>query len=255
MAEIGRDSEPSAGSSKARPRVRWVTRLVRLALLFVLLVIVTAPATSSREHGAVGVSRPAAAGGHVLKYAVIALITGAMIYPLVRGRAQKDWGVFRRIRPSMVVENLLVLVVVIAFAVVLKLCVPFLDRSWLYRLPLAGGQAVNVILLPTAVRFLPLIYIPLLVLNLPALAAGEEESFREGTKDWGHAVVRSIRFGLVHCWVGIPIYAGIALGIGGLWFTYQYFRGGVEQSTVHHLTYNLVIVTLLAVAVAMRGAL
>jgi hypothetical protein len=34
---------------------------------------------------------------------------------------------------------------------------------------------------------------------------------------------------------------GLALAVGGLWFTHQYFRGGVERSTVHHLTYNLLV--------------
>lgn len=56
-----------------------------------------------------------------------------------------------------------------------------------------------------------------------------------------------MRFGLVHCLAGIPVFAGLALSLGGLWFTYQYFRGGVEASTVHHLTYNLLIMAAIAV--------
>jgi hypothetical protein len=38
---------------------------------------------------------------------------------------------------------------------------------------------------------------------------------------------------------------GLALSLGGLWLTHQYFRGGVERSALHHTAYNLILVTLL----------
>ena len=45
--------------------------------------------------------------------------------------------------------------------------------------------------------------------------------------------------------MGVPVCAGLALSLGGLWLTHQYFRGGVERSTLHPTAYNLMLVAAL----------
>ena len=183
----------------------------------------------------------------IARYGWCLLLTAALCFPLLKGEAQKHWRFFRDIRLSMVFQNLGILILIVTCAAGLRFGLPFLDRSWLYLFPLSDGSAININLLPAFIRYFGLLFVVLLVLNLPELAHYEERKYRSGTKDWKHGLRRSLRFGLAHCWVGIPLYAGLALSVGGVWFTYQYFKGGVERSTAHHLTYNLIAATLLVI--------
>ncbi len=127
--------------------------------------------------------------------------------------------------------------------------VPLFQASWLQFLappghPEAGGNLV----VAGAIKFpwIGVAFAILLFLNLPRLARYEEDAFRRGTKDWKDGAWRSLKFGLLHCLVGVPLGFGLALGLGGLWFTYHYFRGGVRQSTAVHTLYNATL--LLSVA-------
>ena len=94
-------------------------------------------------------------------------------------------------------------------------------------------------------KYFGLAFLVLLAVNLPRYAHMEEEWFREGTISWEQGLLMSALFGLAHCLVGVPIGAGLAISVAGLWFTHQYFVGGVELSTIHHATYNLILVSIL----------
>jgi hypothetical protein len=68
-----------------------------------------------------------------------------------------------------------------------------------------------------------------------------------------------VQFGMVHCLIGIPIGVGMALSIGGGYFTWCYLRGyrateseaaGVTESTRAHLAYNLSVFAIIGVALA-----
>jgi hypothetical protein len=98
-------------------------------------------------------------------------------------------------------------------------------------------------------KYYAMLFLPVLLFALPSLAKYEEDDFREGTRGWADGVKRSIKFGLIHLIVLIPLGAALALSIGGLWFTYQYFKGGVERSTVYHSVYNSIVVAVLFVTV------
>lgn len=102
----------------------------------------------------------------------------------------------------------------------------------------------------------------LLVASLPLLVEREEWIFRRGAErrgvigNTGYALL----FGLMHVLVGVPIGAGLALSIGGAYFTHVYLRAYREtrseaaallESTRAHLGYNLVIVALVVTAVAL----
>lgn len=177
------------------------------------------------------------------------LLVGWLVWSLVRGKARQNWWVFRRITFRVIGESVLALLTTVLVAYALVTAFPFLNRSWLYLLPSSNGHAINIGLIPVEIRFLAPLFIIVFALCIPWLAHGEEEQYRKGTRDWKHAARRSLRFGLAHCvWAGVPIHFGLALSVAGMWFTRQYFRGGVERSTIYHATYNLIVVTVLALA-------
>lgn len=159
---------------------------------------------------------------------------------------------YRRIRLSVVAQDLVVLGAVIGVAAaLLSLDNAVLNFGWYQFLlqdvggdPSGGG---NIITAPFSYRALIVPFLALLLFVLPRLAETEEFIFRRGTRTWRQGAVRSVAFGLVHMLVGVPLAVALALSLGGLWFTYQYFLGGVARSTVYHLTYNLIVLGLVAV--------
>lgn len=244
--EDGETSEgisPSLTATESAMPSPWLGFLAFIAALIVPLLLwwltFTTPHPASPAH-----KRPEL-GGAVPDWVIGAGLAALLAWPLVKGTAQKHWYLFRCIRFAMVAQTALLAAVTLGFALGLVTLFPFLDRSWLYRvLPEQGAS--NLIFLPARLPLVGLPYLLLVIAILPQAAADEERRYRRGTRDWRHGIFRSIRFGLVHCLVGVPLFAGIALIVPGLWFTHLYFRQGEEQATTHHLTYNLLLVALFA---------
>jgi hypothetical protein len=162
------------------------------------------------------------------------------------------WGAWRLTKAALI--TIPVLLVVVAAATLLISAWPeVMGWSWLQLLAQPGEkeQGGNLIV-SGAIRFplFGLLFLVLFLINVPRLARYEEDQFRRGTKGWKQGALRSLHFGLVHCLIGVPIGAGLALGIGGLWFTYQYFKGGVRRSTMYHSVYNMILLVLLFVFLA-----
>ncbi len=190
-----------------------------------------------------------------------AYVLGVLTLTAWRNRRGTQLRLYRQIRLSILLQSVLVLAVVaVVIGLVLSLDNPILNFSWLALLaPQLGGMPGgiggpdsagepppgNIILEPLAYRWLVVPFLLLLLFVLPSLAAAEERLFRQGTRSWRQGIVRSLIFGLAHWPMGIPLGAALALSIGGLWFTYQYFRGGIARSTVYHLTYNLLAILLI----------
>ncbi len=113
--------------------------------------------------------------------------------------------------------------------------------------------------------WLPLIFIPMLLVALPLLVEREERMFRAGAerRSTFANLRRSLLFGVVHAIVGIPICVALALTIGGVYLTDRYLRAfrdsrsgevAVAESTRCHLAYDYAIVALAAlVLVATAG--
>lgn len=168
-------------------------------------------------------------------------------------RMTKNWEVFSSISASIVFQNVLVIVVVIAVFVGLTEVAPFFKWSWFSLFsredPETGEstpqEGTNIHLIPSNVKYFGLVFLILFAINLPRYAHMEEEWFREGTISWGQGLFMSVLFGLAHCLVGVSIGTGLAISVAGLWFTHQYFVGGVDLSTVHHTTYNLILISIL----------
>lgn len=201
-----------------------------------------------------------------------AYVIGMLALAAWRNRRGTQLRLYWQIRLSILLQSTLVLAVVaVAIGLLLSLDNPILNFSWLTLLAPQLGDAPggiggpssagggpgagepppgNIILEPLAYRWLAVPFLLLLLFVLPSLAAAEERLFRQGTRGWRQGLVRSLIFGLAHWPMGIPLGAALALSIGGLWFTYQYFRGGVARSTIYHLTYNLLAILLIVLLLA-----
>jgi len=112
---------------------------------------------------------------------------------------------------------------------------------------------------------LPLGFVVLLLPALPLFAHAEERMFRTGAERWSPArrALTTIRFGLVHAIVGIPIGAALALSIGGAWFMSTYLRAyrltgsahdATLESTAAHTAYNGVVLLVLLLLLLAAGA-
>jgi hypothetical protein len=199
---------------------------------------------------------------------------------LTRPRLVREYlAYYRRIRLRHAGLAVLTIVAVLASAVALAYVPAPLDSwiwwSWLLAAGQAGG---NIVALPLSQWWLAVIFVPLLVLALPLLAYVEERIFRAGTRSWFEAFWRSLIFGSVHIIVGVPLgLALVGLGIAGLSFSAEYFRGrsrarqalataepgnpfaeidpdrrerlaveaGIRDSTTLHLAYNVLAFALL----------
>lgn len=160
-----------------------------------------------------------------------------------------------------------VLVAVLA-SLVLLLQVPYLDFGWWTAIggignPVFGASEHG--LQGDAAVLLPILFGVLLLVSLPLLVEREEWIFRRGAERRGivRNAMAALLFGLMHVLVGIPIGAGLALSIGGAYFTHVYLRAfretrsqraALAESTRAHLGYDLVIVVLVLVALALEVA-
>ncbi len=204
--------------------------------------------------------------------ALLAVVGVALPLVSERHNYQFVWSVWRRFRIRMFLECLGTVTLTFA-AVTILWRIPGLNHGWtnlifgaggnmLIRPVMEGSKSANILIR----SMVPLFFIALMFV-LPFLAKSEEESFRQGYTDWGSIAKQSVKFGLVHCLVGVPLAAGIALIISGLFYGLKYKRAfdqyevtmdywqaeaeAVMVSTTYHTMYNMIVVaTLLFVALA-----
>ena len=191
---------------------------------------------------------------NVLKWAVGGLLVLLFARPLIQGHSQRYWYIFRLIRPVVVAQNLVVIAATIGLAYGLYSLFPFLDISWIYLIA-KGDQATNIAIMPVTLPYVGILYLALFAVNIPLFAAAEERRYRRGTKNWRDGAWRSLRFGLAHWVMGIPLFAALALTLPGLWYTFIYLRDGEDAATTHHTTYNLTLCFLLLIAVSVPSLL
>ncbi len=99
------------------------------------------------------------------------------------------------------------------------------------------------------------------ILAFPFWAEVEEKLFRQGVHSWKGITINSIKFGLIHLIMGIPICWALTLSVPGFLFAcrykyayHRYFKqfkdeakaqqAGVRASTADHAIYNAILVTL-----------
>lgn len=192
---------------------------------------------------------------------LVAYVMALLAMTAWRSRRGEHLHLYRQITPGILARNAVMVVVVGAVLIGLfSLGNPVLNYSW-YGVLLSrtsgapigehvGAEAGvwddpnavgNLLLSPLDHTWLTIPFVLLLAFLLPRLAAVEERIFRLGTRNWLDGALRSTLFGLAHLTMGIPLGAALALSLGGLWFTRQYFLGGANRSTVYHLAYNVVV--------------
>lgn len=216
-----------------------------IALLGLLIAVATITGKPANPPVAPATIKPHAddfqGWGHYVILAAIGFQYAAMARELVAGNARATWHYFKRVNWKSLLASLPVLAAMIVLSEFFNGS-PLLNRSWLYHFQ---NESAN---LNTAAFHIPIwgwLAAGLLILSLPDICATEERFFRGGTCNWWNAVPRSLAFGFMHCLVGVSLGTGLALTGAGLWFTLQYFKGGLERSTTYHLSYNLIICTLL----------
>ena len=99
------------------------------------------------------------------------------------------------------------------------------------------------------------------ILAFPFWAEVEEKIFRQGVHSWKGITISSIKFGLVHLMMGIPLCWAFTLSVPGFLFACRYkyvyhrylrqFKDeakaqavGVRASTADHAIYNAILITL-----------
>jgi len=180
---------------------------------------------------------------------LMALFVGHAVF--ARGKFAANIDIIKQYRISQIFGNVVVIGIVIGVAVWLINNVPYMDKNpilWIWSMVFGGDGtgASNVVFSGLQWKWYALVFIPMLLVALPSLARAEEIAYRQGTRDWAHGFRRSISFGLAHLIMLIPLGAALALTISGMWFTLQYFKGGVERSTLYHSMYNTIVVFVLA---------
>lgn len=180
----------------------------------------------------------------VISFVWAAFLTLLMIAETASGKMASNLAVFAGITPLMLAQNLGIIAFTVVGAVILWTVKP-LRFSWLSLFN--GGQegGDNIHVAPMRLPWIGVLFGVLFFVNLPAFALIEERMFRLGVVEWSEAFRWAFIFGMVHCLAGVPIAAGIALTIPGLWFHYQCFEGGVILSTQHHTAYNAILVSLM----------
>lgn len=210
------------------------------------------------------------------KVVLVLLAVASVALPLISERRNYEfvWQVWKRFRIKMFVQVFGIIMLTIAAAIVLWE-VPGLKWGWINLFFSGGG---NMFIAPitegsqsthVSIQLMVPLFFFALMLVLPFLARSEERSFRKGYDEWGPIIKQSVKFGLVHCLVGVPLAAGIALIISGFFYGYKYKRAfdrnmetlgygraedeAVMVSTTYHTMYNMVVVALLIAIALAKG--
>ena len=115
-------------------------------------------------------------------------------------------------------------------------------------------------------RVFPFLFLTLFLVAIPFLARNEENIFRKSAYEWPEIATKSVVFGLIHCLVGVPLAAGIALIGTGFFYGYKYRRAflinlktygnnviaekeALLVSTTYHTLYNSILIVVLMILI------
>jgi len=175
--------------------------------------------------------------------------------------------VWKSFRPKMFLEVVGILFLVICAAVAFAIYLPALNWGWFSLISPGGGNVLIAPVLAGAtsksllIRDLVILFFGAFLIVAPFLAKSEENLFRRGHHDWASIARQSVKFGLVHLVVGVPLTVTIALIGVGFFFGHKYramYRKAltrfpaayaeelaVFESTCYHSLYNSIILLFL----------
>ncbi len=169
------------------------------------------------------------------------MVTMVLIMGTFGPRKDFNLDYLSRLTLELVAMNVVIVAIVVTTAIVL------MKSHWFFRLSWAEvfkwKESENFDTAALAIPVFGIFFALLFFFNLPTFAYAEEHVFRRGVETWDGAIVASFIFGMVHVLVGVPIGVGVALSIAGLWFSSRYFDGGIELSTLHHVAYNSIVLS------------
>jgi hypothetical protein len=208
---------------------------------------------------------------NVLSLVVLAVVGLRLVQAVTLSRSQRGRSLSRQIWTGLRWRHIwpvpFVLAGVLLVAVPLLYYVPVLRWGWWSALGGAGNPVFGSSTTTTGTVWawlIPVIFMALVLLALPLFANAEERMFRMGAQRWGtrQRVLKVLQFGLIHAVIGIPIGVALALSVGGAYFMTVYLRsyartGSANEATLEstraHTAYNALIITTVAVAVAVSA--
>ena len=208
---------------------------------------------------------------NVLSVVVLAVVGLRLVQAVTLSRSPRGRSLSRQIWTGLRWRHIwpvpFVLGGVLLVAIPLLLYVPVLRWGWWSAIggdgnPVFGSS--NTTMGTVWAWLIPLIFIALVLLALPLFANAEERMFRMGAQLWStrQRVIKVLQFGLIHAVIGIPIGVVLALSVGGAYFMAVYLRsyaliGSVNEATLEstraHTAYNALIITTVAVVVAVSA--
>lgn len=185
--------------------------------------------------------------GRVIAESVLCIcLSLCLVYNLTTGEAQEFFDeVVSRITLLIIAQNVVAIMLYNGVHFALYRVHSLFRWSWPARC--FGWKSTNMNTMPLEKNWLGLAFGVLLIFNVPGLAAIEELLFRQGLADWSNAIGWSVMFGFIHIIAGVPVSVCCALVLAGLWYSAQYFNGGLLGATVHHTTSNELFILLLLV--------
>jgi len=211
----------------------------------------------------------------LIYFTIIGGLFAMNIWSIYKDRKKNNF-VYRVVIFSRVMDwlwALLLIICVISFAALVEPYLPELLKWNLFSILGKNGTNANIEILKIASSpsssssslviisklFILSIFL-LFLLLIPKAAYWEEIQFRSGTTRINKKVIiRNLKFGLMHCIIGVPIWVGFILGGVGMAYSVRYIRVYKRTSdedlalmscTSLHGKYNLILILLLAIIVA-----
>lgn len=176
------------------------------------------------------------------------------VYRLVYLERKSDW--LRAIG--------LIFLVITTVALIYPFIPDFLN-SGLYSGFTEETTNVNIVVITETPKFVSLFFYAFLLYILPKAAFWEEEIFRKGQEKITRGVIfTNLKFGFLHCLLGIPFWAGFVLSAIGLIYSVRYISVfkkhssknysnavahsfALDATTSLHAKYNIILVTIIII--------
>jgi hypothetical protein len=138
------------------------------------------------------------------------------------------WSIWRRFRFAMLPEVFLMIAMTVCGGLTLMHFVPWLRWGWANLFSKNGGNAALAPIFAALnfpsrpVQLLVPFFLVLFVINMPFFVKREEDLFRKGYYKWPDLFEHSVRFGLVHVVMGIPLGFVLAIIPTGFFLALKY---------------------------------